>query len=104
MSRQWPLTDSILVFVGMAIVTAVAGTRLVRSLDERSRQSHKRSARDNVAIGAALVDTVLTSPGVIVARSAVLETRPYRAGGTECPLPTGSIGMTRKRKRVDASR
>jgi cation:H+ antiporter len=34
MSSQWPLTVSILVFVGMAIVIAVAGTRLVRIVDE----------------------------------------------------------------------
>jgi membrane protein implicated in regulation of membrane protease activity len=75
MSSQWPLTVSILVFVGTAIVIAVAGTRLVRIVDERSRRSHKRSARDNVAIGAALVNTVLSALGVIVARSAACERR-----------------------------
>lgn len=34
MSSQWPLTVSILVFLGTAVVIGVAGTRLVRIVDE----------------------------------------------------------------------
>ena len=72
MSSQWPLTVSILVFVGTAIVIAVAGTRLVRIVDVLA----DRTGLGEAFFGMALLGGLTSLSGSVLSVTAALGGEP----------------------------